>query len=516
MSTSFVPVHLLVLIHGMWGHPSHLHQLVRRMEKKHPFSATTGTKLWVLNARTNSEELTYDGIDWGGERVVDEIDAEMADITAGGGRVTRLSVTGYSLGGIIARYVIGILHQRGFFRDVEPINFNTIATPHIGMPRYASLLSALMAACAKHLSRTGKQLYCLDTWSTTRRSLLEVMADPGKLNLYAFSEITELLSDASEYTPMRECTTMVSKPALDTRKSSVNDVTVPYVTGAIELQDPFANTASSGVQFELDERYPPIISKYTLPPRPVKPPILSKGWFRRFKPSSKGLFLPLQNIKLPLHKKIVSPLLNGRYAMLIKQPQALYALLPVLLALGVSFALRRFKRDSKTSKSRLRDLESDASRSRRLVYIFEQLEHRAEDVVIDVLEGVRESGSDGIASSAVPLQGVEASQNTTIDVESGLTSGNTALAAHSVVPQSPSLADQPRPQLQHTIDQPKLTDAQKRMVEQLNRLPLIKTLAYFHETRNAHALIVCRDADYFPEMRAGRNVVKYWSNVFVV
>ncbi|KAF4596752.1 hypothetical protein EYR38_008143 [Pleurotus pulmonarius] len=477
MSTSFVPVHLLVLIHGMWGHPSHLHQLVRRMEKKHPFSATTGTKLWVLNARTNSEELTYDGIDWGGERVVDEIDAEVADITAGGGRVTRLSVTGYSLGGIIARYVIGILHQRGFFRDVEPINFNTIATPHIGMPRYASLLSALMAACAKHLSRTGKQLYCLDTWSTTGRSLLEVMADPDHIFYKALASFRYVRIYAN----------------------AVNDVTVPYVTGAIELQDPFANTASSGVQIELDESYPPIISKYTLPPRPVKPPILSKGWFRRFKPSSKGLFLPLQNIKLPLHKKI-----------------ALYALLPVLLALGVSFALRRFKRDSKTSKSRLRDLESDASRSRRLVYIFEQLEHRAEDVVIDVLEGVRESGSDGIASSAVPLQGVEASQNATIDVESGLTSGNTALAAHSVVPQSPSLADRPRPQLQHTIDQPKLTDAQKRMVEQLNRLPLIKTLAYFHETRNAHALIVCRDADYFPEMRAGRNVVKYWSNVFVV
>lgn len=73
MSTSFLPVHLLVLIHGMWGHPSHVHQLVRRMEHKHPFSATSGTRLWVLNARTNSGELTYDGIDWGGERVVDEV-----------------------------------------------------------------------------------------------------------------------------------------------------------------------------------------------------------------------------------------------------------------------------------------------------------------------------------------------------------------------------------------------------------------------------------------------------------
>ncbi len=188
----------------------------------------------------------------------------------------------------------------------------------------------------------------------------------------------------------------------------------------------------------------------------------------------------------------------------------------MLLALGVSFALRRFKRDSKTSNSRLRELESDASRSRRLVYIFEQLEHRAEDVVIDVLEGVRESGSDGVVSSAGPLQGIEASQNTTIGVVSGLTSSNTALAAPSVVAPSLSLANQSQPQLPHTIDQPKLTDVQKRMVEQLNRLPLIKTLAYFHETRNAHALIVCRDADYFPEMRAGRNVVKYWSNVFVV
>ncbi|KAF9500075.1 hypothetical protein BDN71DRAFT_1264313 [Pleurotus eryngii] len=182
----------------------------------------------------------------------------------------------------------------------------------------------------------------------------------------------------------------------------------------------------------------------------------------------------------------------------------------MLLTLGVSFALRRFKRDSKTSRSRLRDLESDASRSRRLVYIFEQLEHRAEDVVRDVVEGVGQSDSDGVVSSAVPPQGVEASQNTTINGVSELISSNTAPAAH---PPSLPLPDQP--QLRRTIDQPKLTDVQRRMVEQLNRLPLIKTLAYFHEARNAHALIVCRDADYFPEMAAGRNVVKYWSNVFV-
>jgi hypothetical protein len=74
-----------------------------------------------------------------------------------------------------------ILHQREFFATVTPVNFNTIATPHIGLVRYPSFFSTLASIFGPRiLSRTGEQFYGTDRWSKTGRPLLEVMADPGK------------------------------------------------------------------------------------------------------------------------------------------------------------------------------------------------------------------------------------------------------------------------------------------------------------------------------------------------
>jgi hypothetical protein len=103
-------IHLLVLIHGMWGHPGHLAEANRIFDEIRVQPAkevTDGVQFHVLLAETNREESTYDGIDWGGERVAKEVFDEMDKIKADGGQVTRFSIMGYSLGGLVARYVIG-------------------------------------------------------------------------------------------------------------------------------------------------------------------------------------------------------------------------------------------------------------------------------------------------------------------------------------------------------------------------------------------------------------------------
>lgn len=70
-------IHLLVAVHGLWGNPSHLKEVARHAIEK--FAASGGgdkqddAKLEILVAQTNSETATYDGIDWGGERVADEV-----------------------------------------------------------------------------------------------------------------------------------------------------------------------------------------------------------------------------------------------------------------------------------------------------------------------------------------------------------------------------------------------------------------------------------------------------------
>jgi hypothetical protein len=84
-----------------------------------------GTELHVMLPETNQAESTYDGIDWGGERVAAEartythrllitslitvlqIFQEIEKLEREGKTVTRFSVTGYSLGGLLARYVVG-------------------------------------------------------------------------------------------------------------------------------------------------------------------------------------------------------------------------------------------------------------------------------------------------------------------------------------------------------------------------------------------------------------------------
>lgn len=77
LSMSSGTVHLLVLIHGMWGKPDHLAEMRRVFDETYCQSDSKfgpdGERLHILVAQTNRESSTYDGIDWGGERVAEEV-----------------------------------------------------------------------------------------------------------------------------------------------------------------------------------------------------------------------------------------------------------------------------------------------------------------------------------------------------------------------------------------------------------------------------------------------------------
>lgn len=75
--------------------------------------------LHLLIAKSSSGSLTADGIDRCAERLCTEIEEELGRIHAGGGRISRFSIVGHSLGGLIARYAIGLLHAGGFLDTVE-------------------------------------------------------------------------------------------------------------------------------------------------------------------------------------------------------------------------------------------------------------------------------------------------------------------------------------------------------------------------------------------------------------
>jgi hypothetical protein len=77
-------------------------------------------KLHILVAKCNSGSFTYDGIELGGERVCQEIEEEVEKLARAGQQIKRLSLVGYSLGGLVARFCVGLLDSKGFFGKITP------------------------------------------------------------------------------------------------------------------------------------------------------------------------------------------------------------------------------------------------------------------------------------------------------------------------------------------------------------------------------------------------------------
>ncbi|CCF32392.1 hypothetical protein CH063_04792 [Colletotrichum higginsianum] len=172
--------HLCVLVHGLWGNPNHMAQIAKSLRAKYP-----ADKLYLLLAKRNSGSFTYDGIERGGERVCAEIEEELRLIEARGGKITKLSIVGYSLGGLVSRYAVGLLHSKGILDSLECMNFVTFATPHLGVrtPLRGWHNHVWNVLGARTLSMSGRQLFTIDDFRDTGRPLLAILADPNSIFL---------------------------------------------------------------------------------------------------------------------------------------------------------------------------------------------------------------------------------------------------------------------------------------------------------------------------------------------
>lgn len=81
--------------------------------------------LHILQVARNSGSFTYDGIELGAERVTREIEEKLEQLSTDGHAVKKLSIIGYSLGGLVSRYAIGLLFHNGWFDKLEPVVRNT-------------------------------------------------------------------------------------------------------------------------------------------------------------------------------------------------------------------------------------------------------------------------------------------------------------------------------------------------------------------------------------------------------
>ncbi|TVY60705.1 putative lipase [Lachnellula suecica] len=208
--------HLCVLVHGLWGNPNHLEAMAKSLRAKHPEE-----NLHILVAKRNSGSFTYDGIELGGERVCQEIEEEIEKLAKEGQAIKRISVVGYSLGGLIARFAIGLLYSKEFFDKIQPVNFTTFATPHLGVrtPLRGWHNHIWNVLGARTLSASGRQLFTIDKFRETGRPLLEVLADPESI----FIKGLAMFQRRTLYTNI------------------VNDRSAVYYTTGISKTDPYTN-----------------------------------------------------------------------------------------------------------------------------------------------------------------------------------------------------------------------------------------------------------------------------------
>lgn len=185
-------------------------------------------KLHVLVTKSNSNSFTYDGIELGGERTANEVEEEIKKLEEGGNKITKISIVGYSLGGLVARYVVGLLYSKGYFDRIQPVNFTTFATPHLGVrsPLLGPHNYLWNVLGARTLSTSGRQLFTVDSFRDTGRPLLTILADPNSVFIRGLAQFKHR--------------TLYS--------NIVNDRSVVYYTSCITYKDPFVNIDAVDLQ----------------------------------------------------------------------------------------------------------------------------------------------------------------------------------------------------------------------------------------------------------------------------
>lgn len=431
---------------SLWGNPKHLSYLKTALQQEY-----TEDKLHILVATRNSDSFTYDGIDVGGERVTAEIEAALEELQRRGQQIKKLSMVGYSLGGLVARMCIGLLYSRGWFDRIEPVNFTTFATPHLGVrtPLRGYHSHVWNALGGRTLSTSGRQLFLIDSFRDTRRPILSVLADPKSIFIKALSRFRNRVLYANV----------------------VNDRSAPFYTCAISKVDPFANIEA--IRIEYVKGYEPVIIVPNLPARPA----------RQDEPST-------------TYSRVVS----GGYTFLTRIP--LYAMLTVFVPIGTVVFLLNSGVQSFRSRQRIRLHESGKAGiglgGYRIPVMIENARGAVENTVESINAGQRQEylpDDAAISSRREPqTKNLSTNDDDQASEKSAESEESTAeLTRTRSIIEFPTLA---------------LAPEQFEMIQALNDVGFRKYPVYIHKVNHSHAAIIFRRQrqDY----DEGKLVIKHW------
>lgn len=195
----------------------------------------------IHRAHDNEGYKTLDGIDVCGLRVAQEIQDTIKDLNQSG-KVIKISIVGYSLGGLISRYCIGILHHQGIFDEIEPINFTTFCTPHVGVLTPGDNISVRLfnQIVPSLLSLSGKQMFLKDH-EFRHKSLLSLMGNTNSVFYQGLKNFKHRQLYAN----------------------AINDKRTAWWTSGISIVDPFIKiterSSLDSLSFTYIESYEPIV-----------------------------------------------------------------------------------------------------------------------------------------------------------------------------------------------------------------------------------------------------------------
>ncbi len=171
---------------------------------------------------------------------------------------------------------------------------------------------------------------------------------------------------------------------------------------------------------------------------------------------------------------------------LIRLCQLVIVALPVLFPTLLTLIVVRLSLDSRSSRSRIKLLESDESYRERLANVIGHLEKQVEDAVLEYMDDPGDS-------------------ETTTDLSE---TPNTAVSTTK-----PGKCEKK----EHKVVKPQVTAVQKKMIKSLNTLPnLKKELVFIHPVMNSHAVIISRDVKRFKFHAEGEGVLRHLADNFII
>eukprot|EP00249_Psilotum_nudum_P012495 c23817_g1_i1 orf=214-1476(+) len=207
-----LPEHLVVMVNGIAGSASNWKFAADQ------FKLMLGNKVTVHCSACNALTLTFDGVDVMGHRLAEEVKTVINQLPG----ITKISFLAHSLGGLVARYAIGQLYDlvegttllhtfrrnesgegtngsegdntnisqlQGTIAGLQPINFITVATPHLGSRgnRQLPFLCGVpffekAAVFSAHwfVGRTGRHLFLTDDDKSQLPLLRRMVTDCGE------------------------------------------------------------------------------------------------------------------------------------------------------------------------------------------------------------------------------------------------------------------------------------------------------------------------------------------------